>query len=154
MEFDESWYQSKFIQKAVIWYGLFQLSHVIFNGLFLLNMLPTTFPFPPPEGWNPQASKWFTALATFDFVNALVTLIFVYAYFKKKNWNFGLGLIVATVSIYASLVFLQATITAGAWTPENIINNLVLYILFIPVIILYIQMIRLLFKSPIQKTPN
>ena len=127
---------SRFVKFLVAWYGLFQAVHILFNGLYLLN--PGMPPFPPPaEGWLPQTVHLLNGIATADLVNAVFSLLFVYAYFTKAKWRMWLGTLTLTISMYAAIVFTYGTIAMGAWT-GNLFGYVWTYIPFIPVIALFI----------------
>ena len=60
------------------YYGVFQALHVVFNVLCLSGLRPIPeFPWPPAEGWHPQATAFFTATGLIDTVIALLALYFV-----------------------------------------------------------------------------
>ena len=127
---------SLFVKFLVAWYGLFQLVHILFNGLYLLN--PCIPPFPPPaEGWMPQTVHLLNGMAISDLVNAVLSLLFVYAYFTKAKWRMWLGMFTLTISMYAATVFTYGTIAIGAWE-GHLLGYLWTYIAFIPVILLFI----------------
>ena len=118
------------------WYGLFQAVHILFNGLYLLRPGIPPFP-PPPEGWLPQTVHLLNGMAASDFVNAVLALVFVYAYFTKAKWRMWLGTLTLTISMYAVVVFTYGTQAMGAWA-GNVWGYLWTYIPFIPVVILFI----------------
>ena len=120
----------------VSWYGLFQAGHMVFNGLYLWR--PGTPPFPPPaEGWLPQTVHLLNGMATSDFINAILALVFVYGYFTRARWHLWLGTLTLTVSIYAAIVFTYGTAAMGAWA-GNVPGYLWSYVPFIPVIVLFL----------------
>ena len=44
------------------YYGVFQAGHVVFNVVYLSGLRPIPeFPWPPAEGWHPQATAFWTA---------------------------------------------------------------------------------------------
>ena len=127
---------SFFTKSLVAWYGLFQAGHLLFNGLYLLN--PGTPPFPPPsEGWLPQTVHLLNGMAISDFVNAILSLIFVYGYFTKVKWRMWLGTLTLSISMFSFTVFTYGTITMGAWN-GHLFGYLWTYIPFIPVVILFV----------------
>lgn len=122
----------------VIWYALYQAAHVVVNALALTNFAGgrSAFPaLPPPGGWSPQVVHFFTAMASLDAVNALLSLLFAYAYFRRRPWRGWLGTVVLTVSLYAGILFDYATLASGAWSP-NLAGYLFINITFLPVVIL------------------
>lgn len=124
----------------ITWYALFQVLHFVVNALALADFAAgrAAFPaLPPPGGWSSQAVHFFTAMAALDAVNALLTLLFVYAYFRRRPWRGWLGTVVLTVSLYAALVFDYTTLASGAW-PPNVAGYLFINITFLPVIALAI----------------
>lgn len=124
----------------VAWYVLFQAVHFVVNVLALADLAAgrAAFPaLPPPGGWSPQAAHFFTAMAALDAVNALLTLLFAYAYLRKRPWRGWLGAVVLTVSLYAALIFDYVTWASGAWLP-NLAGYLFINVTFLPVIALAI----------------
>ncbi len=100
-------------QILVGWYGLFQLSHFVLNGIYLLD--PGEPPFnPPPEGWLPQTVDFINGIAFADWINSILTLIFVWGYFRACRWAAWLGTLTLTISIYAAFVFLWGAEASGA----------------------------------------
>lgn len=122
----------------IIWYALYQATHFVVNALALAGFARghSAFPaLPPPGGWSPQVVHFFTAMASLDAVNALLTLLFAYAYFRRRPWRGWLGTVVLTVSLYAGILFDYATLASGAWSP-NLAGYLFINITFLPVVIL------------------
>lgn len=131
---------SRLVKGLVLWYGLFQLVHIFVNvrGLWLLAQGGIDFPAPPPlGGWSEQVLYFFTAVAGLDLFNALLTLLFVYGFFRQARWCWWLGTLTLTVSLYAALLFDYATIAVGAWTGANLPAYLFVNVTFLPVIWLF-----------------
>jgi|GEM_PF-668825 hypothetical protein len=130
------------IKFLVVWYGIYQAAHIIINLRALVDLKSgeISFPaFPPPDGWSVQTIHFFTGMAAVDLFNAVLTLVFVYSYFKNAKWRMWLGTLTLTASMYAAIVFNYGTMASGAWT-ENLIGYLFLNVAFIPVVILFILM--------------
>ncbi|WP_144060479.1 hypothetical protein [Archaeoglobus sulfaticallidus] len=127
---------SLWMKFLVVWYGIYQASHVIVNLLYFL-IPDISFPPPPPDDWSPQIVHFFTGMAATDLINAVLTLVFVYGYFKKARWSMWLGTLTLTISMYAAIVFTYGTIASGAWT-GNLYGYLWFYIPFVPVVILFV----------------
>jgi len=120
----------------VVWYGLYQAGHFVFNALYLLQ--PGTPPFPPPaEGWLPQTVHFLNGMAASDLVNAVLSLVFVYGYFTRARWRMWLGTLTLTVSMYAAVVFTYGTVATGTWA-GNLLGYLWFYVPFLPVVALFI----------------
>lgn len=129
-----------FMKFLVVWYGLFQGIHILINarGLVLLAGGSMDFPaLPPAGGWSPQAIHFLTGMAAVDLLNAFLTLIFIYGYFRKAGWHTWSGTVTLTVSMYAALVFDYVTLASGAW-PGNLPGYLFINVTFLPVILLFI----------------
>lgn len=124
----------------IIYYALFQAIHFVVNALAFVGFARghAAFPaLPPPAGWAAQTVHFFIAMAALDAVNALLTLFFTYAYFRRRHWRSWLGTTVLTVSVYAALLFDYATLASGAWLP-NLAGYLLINITFLPVLALAI----------------
>jgi hypothetical protein len=128
--------RSRWIQGLVVWYGLFQAGHLIFNGSYLVR--PGTPPFPPPPGgWSTQLVGFLNGIAAADFVNAAFALIFVYGYFRRTRWGFWLGTVTLTISVYAAVVFTIGTVAIGAWSHHLLQYVVLFYVPFLPVVVLF-----------------
>lgn len=131
---------SAFAKFLVIWYGLFQAIHIFVNlrGVVQLAAGSIDFPaLPLPAGWSPQSIHFMNAIAWLDLFNAILTLVFVYGYFKRARWQLWLGTLTMTVSMYAAILFTYATVAAGAWTAENLSGYLFITLAFVPVVVLF-----------------
>lgn len=131
---------SPLMRSLVVWYGLFQAVHIFVNvrGLLQLAQGSIDFPaLPPPGGWSSQTIHFMTAMASLDLINAILTLIFVYGFFKQTPWHVWLGTLTLTVSLYAALIFDYVTWASGAW-PGNLPGYLFTNITFLPVILLFV----------------
>ncbi len=119
----------------VAWYGVFQLGHFFLNGIYLLD--PGEPPFhPPPDGWLPQTVSFLNGIAFADWVNSILTLIFVWGYFQLRRWAAWLGTLTLTVSNYAAVVFVWGAVASGApalGTPYLWVN-----LPFLPVVVLFV----------------
>ena len=126
--------RSRTAHVLVAWYGLFQLAHFFLNGAYLLN--PGEPPFhPPPEEWLPQTVSFLNGVAAADWVNCVLTLIFVWGYFSARRWAGWLGTLTLTVSSYAAVVFLSGAVASGA---EGFgIAYLWVNLPFVPVVVLF-----------------
>ena len=127
--------RSHITQLLVGWYGIFQLGHFFLNGTYLLD--PGKPPFhPPPEGWLEQTVSFLGGMAFADWVNSVLTLVFVYGYFRARTWAAWLGTLTLTVSNYAAFVFVWGAVATGAQglgAPYLWVN-----LPFIPVIVLFL----------------
>lgn len=130
-----------FVRSLVAWYGLFQLVHIAVNMRGLLQLADGSLDFPalpPPGGWTTQSIPFLTAIAALDLANAILTLVFVYGYFRRAHWRFWLGTLTLTVSMYAALVFDYSTLAVGAWTRANLSGYLFVNGTFVPVILVFL----------------
>jgi len=119
----------------VAWYGLFQLAHALLNGRYLLS--PGSPPFEaPPEGWLSQTVAFLNGMAVADFFNALLTLVFVFGYFRRRAWSAWLGTLTLTVSVYAAAVFLWGAVESGALRGVGS-EYLWVNVPFVPVVVLF-----------------
>ena len=130
----------------VLAFGLYQVGHLLSNlrGAFVFfgrGQLP--FPaLPPPDGFDPQLVSAYLDMAVMDSINAVVSLLFVWGYFTHKPWRLWLGSITLTLSVYAGILFNLTAYQAGAWTSENLTAYLLINITYLPVMVLWIQVLR------------
>lgn len=132
----------------VIWYGIYQLGHVIFNSAYLFVLDDPPFPA-PPGGWSTQLIEFLNGIAAADLLNAILTLVFVYGYLRNSSWFTWVGTITLTISMYAAFIFTWGSIGAEAWNGK-IAGYLPIYIAFIPVAVLYVFWIYWLAKGNLQ----
>ncbi len=118
----------------VAWYGLFQVGHFLLNGAYLVD--PGEPPFHPPvEGWLPQTVSFLYGMAFADWINAILTIVFVWGYFRVRPWSAWLGTLTLTISVYAAIVFVWGAVAIGAQglgVPYLWVN-----LPFVPVIVLF-----------------
>ena len=86
-------------------YGVFQAGHVVFNVVCLSGLRPIPeFPWPPAEGWHPQATAFWTATGLIDTAIALLALYFVAAFFGGRCRALWAGLVsLATLNDFGAL---------------------------------------------------
>lgn len=138
---------SKVVKSLVLWFGIYQLGHILSNirAAFQLYSGGFTdlFPaLPPPGGWTSQAMNFFVAMATMDSINAFLTIIFVIGFFRKAQWRGWMGMLNLTLSLYAALLFNYATYASGAWIGDNFPGYLLINVLYLPVLALFIMFIN------------
>ena len=127
-------------------FALYQTGHLLSNivgafTFFRRGEIP--FPaLPPPGGFDPQLVSTYVDMAVMDSLNAVASLVFVWGYFSGKPWRLWLGAITLTLSVYAAVLFNLSTYQTGAWMGENLWSYLIINITYIPVVVLYIQVIR------------
>jgi hypothetical protein len=121
-------------------FGLYQLGHILSNirGAFIFfDTGQIDFPaLPPPGGWSVDMMNVFIDMASMDSLNAVASLIFVWAYFKKKPWRLWLGTLTLTLSVYAAILFNLSAYQAGAWVGGNLWSYILINITYLPVLIL------------------
>ncbi len=141
----------RLVDALVLWYALYQAVHLLTNLRDLALLLTEQrigFPaLPPPAGWCAQVISFFTGMATLDALNAALTLVFAWGYFRQRRWAAPLGLMVQTISIYAALIFNYATWAAGAWQGTTLAAYLFINITFLPVIALYVLWWRRMLRA-------
>ncbi len=122
----------------VIWYGVFQVGHLLLNARYQLvpyaNRPPLPFA-PPAEGWLPQTVAFGSGMAVADLFNAALSLVFVVGFFRRARWAGWLGTVTLTVSLYAAIAFTWGAIAAGA--PALGFAYLWMNIPFVPVVVLF-----------------
>jgi hypothetical protein len=134
--------RTTFTKVLVAYSGLIQFAHILAivrSYLLLRQSGEITFLAQPPSGgWSAQAEYFLMGLGAIDFVNALLVFLFVYGYFSRAHYWYWLGTITLTVSTVSALVYGYGTIASGAWE-GNLVEYLILVLVFIPVAILFIQ---------------
>ena len=134
----------------VLAFGLYQVGHLLSNlrGAFVFfgrGQLP--FPaLPPPGGFDSNLISTYLDMAVIDSFNAIISLVFVWGYFTRKPWRLWLGGITITLSVYAAILFNLTAYQAGAWTGDNLISYLLINITYLPVVALWVQVLRWGFK--------
>lgn len=135
----------------MMWYAFFQALHILVNVMSFISLhrANSIFHYPPPVGgWSEQALNFFAILFFLDLINALVSLIFIYGYFKNARWRWWLGTITLTASIYMIIVFDYATVTSGAWE-GNLASYIITNILLLPTWVLFFLFLKRSFRQPI-----
>ncbi len=130
--------QSAVSRALVVWYGAFQVVHLLLNARYQL--VPTAsrppIPFaPPPEGWLPQTVSFLSGMAVADLFNAALSLLFVAGFFRRARWVTWLGTLTLTVSLYAAIAFTWGAVAAGA--PALGAPYLWVNVPFLPVVVLF-----------------
>lgn len=129
-----------FTRLLVTAFGLYQLGHLISNirGAFIyFDTRAISFPaLPPPSGWSSDMVHVFVDMASMDTLNAVASLIFVWAYFQQKPWRLWLGTITLTLSVYAAILFNLSAYQAGAWVGENLWSYILINVTYLPVVVL------------------
>jgi len=130
--------KSLWMSWLVAWYAVYQAIHIFVNlrGLAMMGSSGSIdFPAPPPPGgWSEQVITLFIGMASLDALNAVLTLVFAWGFFRGRRWASALGLVVLTISIYAALLFNYATFAAGAWQLPTLGAYLFINIAFLPVV--------------------
>jgi hypothetical protein len=135
----------------VVCFGLYQLGHMSSN--FLAAYLYASrgvigFPaLPPPGGWSPDMVNVYIDMASMDTLNAIASLVFVWAYFKAKPWHLWLGTVTLTLSFYAGILFNLTAFQAGAWVGANLWLYLFINITYIPIAVLWGQVMYWGYKN-------
>ena len=98
------------------YYGVFQAGHVVLNVLYLSGLRPIQeFPWPPAEGWHPQATAFWTATGLIDTAIALLALYFVAAFFWGRRRVLWAGLISLAMYMGTIFTFNYTVVATGAW---------------------------------------
>ena len=123
----------------VVLYGIYQTGHLLLNATYQL--LPAAarppLPFTPPaEGWLPQTVAFGSGMAVADMVNAALSLVLVFGFFRRARWVAWLGTVTLTVSVYAHIAFVWGSAAAGA--PALSSAYLWVNIPFVPVVVLFV----------------
>ena len=135
----------RWIKNLAIYYGLLQTVHMGFlmrAGRILLSSGRMPFPASPPGGgWNPQLLPFFIGMGIVDAIAAGIGLYFLYLLIVKQTVKLSIGIISLTLALSSGLVFLIGTIASGAWN-QHFGEYLILVLVFIPVILFYISLLR------------
>ncbi|MBN1755205.1 hypothetical protein JW877_03225 [bacterium] len=105
--------------KALVGYlGLLQVAHffvLIRAGIMLFRRGIWGFPAsPPPDGWSSQAVFFLIALGIIDGLNAIVSLVFVYLFFKGNTCRLWLGTLTLTAIMITGFTYSLVIIGTGA----------------------------------------
>jgi hypothetical protein len=84
----------------------------------------------------PQTVAFLNGAAVLDFVNALLAVVFVVGFLRRRHWSVWLGTLTLTVSIYAATVFIWGIVQAGAWRGIGW-EYLWVNVPFLPVVVLF-----------------
>ena len=103
------------------YYGVFQAGHVVFNVVYLSGLRPIPeFPWPPAEGWHPQATAFWTATGLIDTAIALLALYFVAAFFGGRRRALWAGLVSLATYMCTIFVFNYTVVATGAWAQHPV----------------------------------
>ncbi len=141
---------SRATRLLVAWFGAYQAVHVGVNLLGIPRVANGTLGFPAPspgDAWSADLRHFLTAMAVLDLVNAILSLVFVERYFRRKPSALWLGATTSFVSLYGALVFGWGTFTAGAWSQHPWQYALV-FLPYIPVVMLVPRVTQLLRDAP------
>jgi hypothetical protein len=132
---------NKLTKFLVACFGLYQLGHLLSNIIGSFTFFSTgEIPFPalpPPGGWSADLRNVFVDMASMDTLNAAVSLVFVWGYYKRKQWRLWLGTITLTLSVYAAILFNLSAYQAGAWVGPNLWSYVFINVTYIPVVVLF-----------------
>ena len=124
------------------YYGVFQAGHVVFNVVYLSGLRPIQeFPWPPAEGWHPQATAFWTAIGLIDTAIALLALYFVAAYFGGRRRALWTGLVSLATYMCIIFAFNYTVVATGAWA-QHPVEYVVLNAATIPLVLLFAVVIR------------
>lgn len=109
----------KGLRYLAAYYGLLQLSHLIFLGRALVMYLGgATLPFPaspPVQGWSQQVVPFLFGMGAADALAAGLGIGFSALLIFKRRMETTLGLISLVIALTSALVFAVGTIPSGAW---------------------------------------
>ena len=132
----------------VAWFGLYQSAHLINNALYFVTN--TEFPPPPSQPpWHVHARCFFDGMAASDMAVAVVSLVFVFAFLHGRSWALPLGLMTLSVSLYAAVVFTWGCITAGVFTWAHATELGIIYLAYVPVVILFAWTLLIVCRTPL-----
>ena len=143
--------KDRLTQFLVVCFALYQLGHLLSNiraAFVWFSAGEVAFPaVPPPGGWSVDMVHVFMDMATMDSINAVVSLVFVWAFFRGKSWALWLGTITTTLSFYAAILFNLSAYQAGAWVGPNLWVYLFINITYVPIALLWGKVIYLGYKN-------
>jgi len=144
------------LQTLITYYGVLQTLHIIvlvWAGIRRWRMGVIGFPAPPPVGgWVHQAIPFLLALAGVDLMLIVLSLVFVYGYFRKRSWYRDVGLLALGGFHASALVFGYGTIQTGAWSAHPS-SYVAMVVLFVPVTVLLECMLKDI-VSPVTTATN
>jgi len=119
---------------------LLQVGHLLALGAAFFNFVKNgtiNILVPPPAaGWTLQTTKFFLSQGYVDFLNIILSFIFVYSFVKHKKYSLWLGLVTSSASLYSILLFIYPIYSTGAFF-QNTLHYSIMAILFSPVIIIF-----------------
>ena len=124
------------------YYGVFQAGHVVLNVLYLSGLRPIQeFPWPPAEGWHPQATAFWTATGLIDTAIALLALYFVAAFFWGRRRVLWAGLISLAMYMGTIFTFNYTVVATGAWA-RHPVEYVLLNAVTIPLVAVVVRNVR------------
>ena len=124
------------------YYGVFQAGYVVFNVLYLSGLRPIQeFPWPPAEGWHPQATAFWTATGLIDTAIALLALYFVAAFFWGRHRALWAGLVSLATYMGTIFTFNYTVVATGAWA-WDLVEYVLLNAVTIPLFLLFAAVVR------------
>ena len=124
------------------YYGVFQAGHVVFNAVHLGGLWPIEeFPWPPAEGWHPQATAFWTSMALIDTAIALLALYFVAAFLGGRRRAQWAGLVSLAAYMGTIFTFDYTVVATGAWA-RHPVEYVVLNAVTIPLVLLFVVVVR------------
>ena len=122
--------------------AVFQAGHVVLNVLYLSGLRPIQeFPWPPAEGWYPQATAFWTATGLIDTAIALLALYFVAAFFWGRRRVLWAGLISLAMYMGTVFTFNYTVVATGAWA-RHPVEYVMLNAVTIPLVLLFAVVVR------------
>ncbi len=135
--YDRAFFKSSRMRWLVGYYGVFQAGHLVLNLVHLGGLRPIrSFPWPPADGWHPQATAFWTSMALLDTAGALLALYFVAAFLGGRRGALWAGLVALTTNLYAALSFNYTVIATGAWALHPV-EYVALNAVSIPLLVLF-----------------
>ena len=127
---------TKIISLLVAWFGIFQVTHLIVHFVGLSEITPEVHSlFLYSALQHTIKNDLAFALTILDIIYALLSLVFVFAYFTEKKWSHWLGSVCLFLSLNSMLLFDYIAIASGSWKDHSF-EYAYINIGFIPVLVL------------------
>jgi hypothetical protein len=131
------------------YYSVLQILHLFFLGRAgLILRVSGRIPFPaspPAGGWAPEVIPFLMGMAAADVIAAGLGIYFSWSLLVKGQLKPLPGIISLTIALSSAVVYLVATLPAGAWS-QNPVSYLIVVLAFSPIVPLFIDLIRVATK--------
>ena len=153
-------FDNRYFRALVVLYALHQIGHVAANlQYFFWPVLK--FPPPPASGaWHGQILDFFNGIGVIDTGSALMGLLFVYGYWKRRPWSLWIGLVATAAYASSMLIFAWGLFASETWA-NNLPAQIVVHVSFLPTLFLLVWLCLVfhhtseaMFRSSPERVPS